>query len=160
MAKCDMFLKLDGAKSGTVKGEASDAVHSEEIEVADWSWGMSSGHAIGGAGPTAKTALSELRIVKRVDAASTALMSVMRNNEQVKKAVLTVRKAGDQPVEYLIVKIERGRITTYEVASESAIGPELTERIAIAFESIEIEYRAQDTKGGRKGGSMFSTDVR
>lgn len=160
MAKCDMFLRLDGAKTGTVKGESFDATHPEEIEVVDWSWGMSAHRDVGGGGATGRTALSELRIVKRVDTASTALMSVMRNNEPVKKAVLTVRKAGDRPIEYLIVTIERGRIVSYDIASESALGPELTERLAIVFEKIEVEYHPQDPKGGRKGGSLFVTDVR
>jgi type VI secretion system secreted protein Hcp len=156
----DMFLKLESARAGVVKGEAQDTAHGGEIDVVDWSWGMSSPQSLGSAGGALKTSLSELQIVKRVDVASTALMSVMRNNDQVKKAVLTVRKAGGNPVDFLIVTVQRGRITRYEVGSNSAEGPHLTERMSIAFEEIDVEYREQDEKGGRKGGTSFSTTVR
>src|SRR5262245_51725062 len=65
----DMFLKVESARAGAVKGEAMDSVHGGEIDVVDWSWGMSSPHALAGAGPAQRSALSELRIVKRADLA-------------------------------------------------------------------------------------------
>jgi type VI secretion system secreted protein Hcp len=160
MALVDMFLKLESARAGQVKGEANDAEHGGEIDVVDWSWGMGTSGAMGGKGDALKSALQELRIVKRVDAASTALMSVMRTNDLVKKAVLTVRKAGNKPMDYFIVTVEKGRITQYEVSSNSAMGLELTESLSIAFEKIDVEYRMQDEKGGRKGGSNFTAEVR
>jgi type VI secretion system secreted protein Hcp len=159
MALVDMFLRLESARAGPVKGEAQDAEHGGEIDVVDWSWGMDTAGGMGGKGAGLKSALKELRIVKRVDAASTGLMSVMRTNDLVKKAVLTVRKAGSRPVDYFIVTVENGRITQYEVASDSAAGVAMTERIALAFERITVEYRMQDEKGGRKGGSTFSAEV-
>ena len=93
MALRDMFLKIDGAKQGPIKGETADQRHAGEIDVVSWSWGMDSpSDAFGNA--VARTAFDQLHIVKRVDSATTALMSALRNNELIKKAVLTVRKAG------------------------------------------------------------------
>jgi type VI secretion system secreted protein Hcp len=51
----------------------------------------------GRGGATVRTALSELRFTKGTIGPRTQLMSVMRNNELIKKAVLTVRKAGAVP---------------------------------------------------------------
>ena len=119
---------------------------------------MNSSAAMAGAGGGLKTSLSELRVFKSVDAASTPLMSVMRSGELIKKAILTVRKAGGQQIDYFTLTIERGRITSYEVGAPS--GPELNEQLSIAFEKIEVQYFAQDDKGARKGGSTFSTEVR
>ena len=43
--------------------------------------------------------------------------------------------------------------------ADMRIGPVLSERLAIVFEKIEVQYYAQDDKGARKGGSMFTTQV-
>lgn len=159
MSSPDMFLLVEGQRTGAVKGESKDSVYPDQIDVVGWTWGMHSSSAIGGgAGSAAKTALSELRIRKLADTASTALMSVMRNGELIKRAVLTVRKGGGVPIDYFTVTIQQGRITSYEV--ESQAGPVLSEQLSIAFEKIEVQYFAQDQRGGRKGGSTFSTEVR
>ena len=90
----DMFLMVKGAKGGVIKGEALDSSHKGEIDVLSWSWGMHSRPALSGGGASGKAAVHELKIVKRVDSASTALMSALRTNEMIVKAVLTLRKAG------------------------------------------------------------------
>jgi type VI secretion system secreted protein Hcp len=160
MAKADMFLRLTGQKTGAVKGESDVKGHEGEIELLGWSWGMSSSGAMGGAGPAARTALSELRIDKRTDTASTQLMSVMRSNELIKEAVLTVRKAGvNPPVDYFVITILKGRITSFDIGNGAAGNPELNEKLSIAFEQIDITYAAQDDKGGKKAGSTFTAQV-
>ncbi len=161
MAKGDTFLSLDSQRAGPVKGESTDSTHAGQIDVYDWSWGMSSSTALGGGGASAKTALSELRIVKRVDNASTALMAVMRTNDPVKKAVLTVRKMGGTPFDFFKLTIERGRITSYDVGSQAQAGTELLERFSISFEKIEVEYHAQGMDGAAKpASSTFNADIR
>lgn len=137
-------------------GEVNDPGHVNEMAVEGWSWGMSTGNAMG-AGRGTRTALSELRISRLVDRGSTALMSIMRNNDGIKKAVLSVRKAsGAAPIDYFVVKIKDGRISSYEVSSS---GPELTETITLAFEKIQIDYHSQSSSGGAMGSSTFETDV-
>jgi type VI secretion system secreted protein Hcp len=159
MSLGDMFLKVDGSRSGAVKGEANDTTHAGEIDILDWSWGMRSPTAMGGAGAAGRTALDALNITKRVDCASTALMSVMRNNELIKKAVLTVRKSGNKPVEYFIVTIENARITSYDVATVAGAPHQLSEQLSFTFQKISIDYYPQDGSGSRKGGSSFNTEV-
>jgi type VI secretion system secreted protein Hcp len=155
----DMFLKVDGARSGAIKGEANDATHGGEIDVLGWSWGMRSASAMGGSGPAAKSSLELLNIVKQVDSASTALMSVMRNNDLVKKAVLSVRKSGGSPIDYFVVTIENGRITSYDVEAAGPASETLIERVSFSFQKINVEYAAQDEKGLKKGGMSFTAEV-
>jgi type VI secretion system secreted protein Hcp len=82
---------------------------------------------------------------------------VMRNNEQIKKAVLTVRKSsGGKPIDYLVITIERGRIAAFDIATAAPDSPELIERLSIAFEKIEIAYKAQDSKGAQTAASTFT----
>jgi type VI secretion system secreted protein Hcp len=129
-----------------------------EMAIREWSWGMTTGSAMGG-GRASRTALSELRIVRWVDAASTALMSVMRNNDVVKRAVLSVRKpSGGTPIDYFVVTIERGRITSYEVSSSGEPGM-LAETLSVAFEKVEVQYQRQSSTGGKQAGSTFAADV-
>ena len=159
MAQGDMFLMIQAA-TGVIKGEAQDEAqdkkHKDEIDVTDWSWGMQAKTALSGAGASPKATLNELRIVKSVDSASTALMSAMRNNEQIKKAVLTVRKAGGMPHEFFKISIQKGRITSLEVDTTSFTSTgRLTETLSLAFQKISVEYSPQGPRGFAGGGSML-----
>src|SRR3546814_7721083 len=48
---------------------------------------------------------------------TTLFRSALRNNEEIKKGVLTVRKAGKSAHEYLKITIEKGRLTSLNVRS-------------------------------------------
>lgn len=160
MAKADMFLRLEGKKTGVVKGESNAPDHLEEIEIFDWSWGMTGPQGLGGAGATARVALSEIRLSKWTDRATTALMSVMRSNEQIKSAVLSVRKAGvSPPIDYLVISIANARITSHTIGTATPGKPELVETLSIAFEEIEVKYAVQRSSGGKSAEQTFSASV-
>lgn len=158
MSKKDMFLKLDSKRGGAVKGESEDPAHPAEIVVQDFSWGMTSAVSTGFSGKESKPAQLELRIVKFVDSASTGLMSVMKTNDEVKKAVLSVRKAGGKQEDYFSITIQGGRITSLDVSSEGD-SPMLTERLSLTFNKIEVQYKSQSATGGLKGASTFQDEV-
>jgi type VI secretion system secreted protein Hcp len=157
MASGDMFLSVDGQKTGAIKGGSIDTKRTGEIDVLGFSWGMKAPSSVGGVSAKGRRTLLELRIRKGVDSASTALMSVMSTNELIKKAILTVRKAGGEQIDYFSITVERGRITSLEVGAQDS--PVLTEEFSIAFEKITVDYFGQDAKGGRKGGSSFLDEV-
>jgi len=117
-----MFLKVKGAKRGDISGEAQDQTHKNEIEVLAWSWGMQGKSSLGGGGATGKATMRELRITKRIDKSSTALMSALRTNEVIKEATLTLRKIGKTPLEYLKIKIEDGRVMAIDLDAGDAAG--------------------------------------
>lgn len=154
MAKADMFLKIEGQSTGPIKGESSAPEHPEEIEILEWSWGMSGSTGLGGSGSGVRTALSEMRFGKETDRATTQLMSVMRNNELIKKAVLTVRKAGTlPPVEFLTITLSNARLTSINLGTVTAGSPSLSEQFSMAFEQIEVRYAPQ-RKAGDKGADL------
>jgi type VI secretion system secreted protein Hcp len=160
MARSDMFLKIEGAKQGPIKGESQDTVHSEEIDVVSWSWGMQSHTSIQSGLPAGKTSIDELSVTKRADKASTAIMSSLRNNEIIKKATLTVRKAGESALEYLKITLEQARIVSYSTTGGSADGgPEVTEQIGFAFQKITVDYTPQGADGQAKGATTFQTEL-
>jgi len=98
--------------------------------------GMQGKPSLGGGGASGKSTIRELRITKRVDRASTALMSALRNNEEIKQATLTIRKIGTQglKMECLTIKIESGRLMSLEIEAGDAFNaPALLERVSFSF---------------------------
>jgi type VI secretion system secreted protein Hcp len=153
----DMFLMVKGAKHGLIKGESPDSQHKDEIEVLSWSWGMQAKPSIGGGTASGKATINDLRIVKRVDAASTALMQALRTNEPIQKAVLTLRKAGKSQLEYLKITIEQGRVTSLIIdAGDTSGSAEIFEKVGFSFNKIDVEYVPQGKDGKPQGGMLFS----
>src|ERR1700704_452981 len=96
----DMFMKI-----ATVDGESKDSKHKKDIDVLGWSWGMSnsgSAHVGGGAG-AGKVNVQDLSFTKWVDLSSAPLMLAVANGKHISKATLVVRKAGENPLEYLTI---------------------------------------------------------
>ncbi len=152
----DMFLSIKGAKSGAIKGESQDTAHPDEIEVLSWSWGMQGRANLGGGTARGKATINDLRIVKRVDSASTALMAALRSNEVIIKAVLTLRKSGAGPLEFLKITIEQGRVTGLTIeAGDKSGSPDLFEELTFTFNKISVEYTPQGKEGLGKGSMMF-----
>jgi type VI secretion system secreted protein Hcp len=154
----DIFLSVKGAKSGVIKGESQDAQHAKEIDVVSWSWGMEAKASLGGGTARGKATIRELKIVKKVDSASTPLMAALRSNEIITKAVLTQRKAGKTQLEFLKITIEQGRVTELTIeAGDEESSPDLFEYVSFSFNKISVEYVPQG-KDGAAMGSMLFTD--
>ena len=155
----DMFFKVKGAKHGPINGEAQDSAHKGEIEVLSWSWGMQGKVSLGGGGATGKATMRELRIVKKVDKASTALMSALRTNEVIKEGILTLRKTGGQKLEYMKITIKDGRVIALDVeAGDPSGGSTLLERVSFTFNKISIEYTPQGGDGQPLGTTVFEDE--
>jgi type VI secretion system secreted protein Hcp len=147
-----MFLKMHG-----VTGEASDTEHKGEIDVVSWSWGMRANTSLATGQATARSTITELQIVKRVDQSSPTLMNFLRANKVVSQALLVVRKAGKTPLEYFRIELENVRVTSIQAESESA---ELVERVSLGFSKVKVSYTPQDSLGARGGGAnVFEADA-
>jgi type VI secretion system secreted protein Hcp len=154
----DMFLMVKGASHGLIKGEAQDDKHKGEIEVLSWSWGIQ-GRASPTGGATGKAVMYDLKIIKKIDSASTALMSALRTNEVIQKAVLTLRKAGKSQVEYLKVTIENGRVISLTIDSAEPLGgSNMIEQVSFSFNKIEVDYVPQGKDGLPQGGMSFQDE--
>ncbi len=139
----DMFIKI-----GDIKGEAQDKAHKGEIDVLAWSWGMSnsgSAHMGGGAG-SGKVNVNDLSFTKYVDSASPALMLACCNGKHYPEALLTVRKAGEKPVEYIKIKISEVLVTSLSTGGSGG-EDRLTENVTLNFSKVHVDYTPQDAKG-------------
>jgi|RhiMethySRZTD1v2_1073278.scaffolds.fasta_scaffold303342_2 type VI secretion system secreted protein Hcp len=157
MAHVDMFLKVQTARQGVIKGESKDLTHGQEIDVINWSWGLRAHTDMSGIGASAKADIDELEIIKHVDSASTALMAAVRNNDPIKTATLTIRKAGGgKALEYVKITVEDARVTLLHVESEEEA---LIERLKIAFKKVSVEYVPQAADGSAMGSMSFETEI-
>jgi type VI secretion system secreted protein Hcp len=139
----DMFIKI-----GDVKGEAQDHKHKDEIDVLAWSWGMSnagSAHVGGGAG-AGKVNVNDLSFTKYIDRSSPALMQACCSGKHYDEALLTVRKAGDKPVEYIKIKLSELLVTSVSTGGSGG-EDRLTENITLNFAKVHVDYTPQDAKG-------------
>ena len=151
----DMFMKIDG-----IKGESGDDKHKEEIDVLSWSFGLSqSGSAHMGSGAGAgKVNVNDLSFTKYIDKSSPDLYLSCCNGKHLKDAKLTVRKAGENPLEYLIVTMEDVIISS--VAPGGSGGEDrLMEQVSLNFARFKVDYAEQDSKGGAGAKPKMGWDV-
>jgi type VI secretion system secreted protein Hcp len=151
----DMFFKM-----APLKGESRDAKHKGEIDVLAWSWGASnsgSAHVGGGAG-SGKVNVQDLSFTKFIDTSSPDLMLACCNGKHFAEGLLTVRKAGETPLEYL--KITLGDILVTSVSTGGSGGEDrLTENVTLNFAKVKVHYTAQTEKGGAGDQLQMGWDV-
>ncbi|MFP5481708.1 MAG: Hcp family type VI secretion system effector, partial [Gammaproteobacteria bacterium] len=99
----DMFLKIKG-----VDGESVDSVHAKEIDIAAWSWGMSQSGTthVGRGGGAGKVSVQDISFTKYIDKATPNLIKACCNGKHFDEAILTVRKAGEKPLEYVVLTMK------------------------------------------------------
>jgi type VI secretion system secreted protein Hcp len=151
----DMFLLLDG-----VKGESADKSHKGEIDVLAWSWGLSNTGTFhhGEGGGAGKANFQDISITKYIDKSSADLHYSCASGKHLPKAKLTIRKAGENPLEYLTYDFEN--ILVSAVSSGGSGGEErLTENVTLNFAKVKMEYWTQGVKGAKGENGNFSWDI-
>jgi type VI secretion system secreted protein Hcp len=144
-AAMDMFLDIAG-----IPGESIDPVHTNQVDVLAWSWGMSNS---GGSGGTGKANFQDLNVTKYVDKASPLLMLHCANGAILSKATLYVRKAGVIPIEY--IKLQLTNILVTSVSTGGSGGEDkLTENVSLNFAKLQLDY--VPTKPDGSAGTAFS----
>jgi type VI secretion system secreted protein Hcp len=150
------------ARIGTIKGDSQDARHKDEIEVLAWSWSVSQsgtpspGGAGGGAG---KATFQDFTFTHHVDRASPLLMSACAKGEHLKEAVITVRRTGKGPQEYLVIKMTDVRVTSVST-SVSVEGDGAVEGVGLTFAKVDLEYKPQKPDGSLDVGVHFTYDLK
>lgn len=151
----DMFMKI-----GALKGESRDKVHKGEIDVLAWSWGMSnSGTAhVGGGMGAGKANIQDLSFTKYLDKSTPELMLAACNGKHFPEARLVVRKAGEKPLEYLIITMSDVLVTS--VSTGGSGGEErLTENVSLNFAKVQVEYTEQTATGAAGEKPKMNWDI-
>ena len=139
----DMFLKLDG-----IKGESKDHKHKDEIHIESFSWGMSQtgSFSSAGGGGAGKVNVHDISVTKLVDKSSPVLMLHICNGKHIKEGLITVRKAGEKPLEYLKIKLTDILVSSLQEAGHGG-GDLLTENLSLNFAKFQVDYIEQKPDG-------------
>ncbi len=153
----DIFLKING-----IDGESQDSSHKNEIEVLAWDWSIeqqSNMHA-GSGGGAGKATVSDLSFEHFIDRASPNLMKYCLTGKHINEAVLVVRKAGGNPLEYL--KLSMSDVIVTKVAPMGSVDDEvrMREKVALSFSKVKQEYVVQNAQGGSGGAVTAGYDIK
>ncbi len=153
----DIFLKIDG-----IDGESQDSSHKNEIEVLAWDWDISQQSTMhaGSGGGAGKATVSDLSFEHFIDRASPNLMKYCLTGKHIDQAVLVVRKAGGNPLEYL--KLTMSDVIVTKVAPKGSVDDEvrMREQVALSFSRIKQEYVVQNAQGGSGGAVTAGYDIK
>lgn len=152
---CDMFLKLDG-----INGESADKEHGEEIDVLAWSWGMAQSGTThsGTGGGSGKVSVQDISLTKWVDRSSPTLVQYCCKGTHITEGLLTVRKAGDTPLEY--IKLEMKDIIVTSVSTGGSGGEDrLTENVTLNFAEFQMTYTPQEATGAAGTAVEFGFNI-
>ncbi len=140
----DIFLKLDG-----IDGESVDKAHKGEIEVLSYNWGLAQqgSTGAGGGGGAGKAVFDELRFVARLQKSSPKLFAACATGKHVKTGVLSVRKAGAKPVEFLKITLSDILVSSFEHLAPGEESGGALEEVGLRFAKIKIEYTEQSKTG-------------
>ncbi len=134
----DMFLKIDG-----VDGESSDDKHRNEVALLSFSWGeaqITPAGGSGGGGGAGKVAMQDFHFTMLLNKASPRLFLACAKGEHFKTAVLTLRRAGAPPTDFLRWQLSDVLVSGYQTAGELAGGALPTDHVSLGFGKIELEY--------------------
>lgn len=139
MAAVDAFLAMTG-----VKGESTAVGHEGEMDILSWSWGASTGTARTRRGVLPAACIQDLNLMKVIDSASPELILNSVTGEVAPEAILTMRKAGEKPLEFLTLKMTNVTVVSYQISGSSEIP---VENFVLHFATLKGEYRRQKPDG-------------
>lgn len=123
----DCFLKIDG-----IQGESTDKQHPGEIQIESWSFGETNpvSPATGGGNGVGKMHMQDFHFVTKVDKAGPLLFLACATGKHIPSAVLTCRRAGGAPLDFLRLTLNDLLVSSYSTSSSA--GSE-TARMALTF---------------------------
>lgn len=146
----DAFLKL-----GDIKGESVADGHAGEVDVLSFSWGVTQTGTThrGTGGGAGKCSVQDMAFTKYVDSSSPTIFLNCCVGKHFPEATLTVRKAGEKPLDYLVIKLTDLIITSVQIGGSTG-GDEVTESFTVNFGGFEYMVQPQGKKGEKKGGAI------
>lgn len=145
-----------------IPGESQKKGHEDQMDVLSYQLGVvqtgsfQTGGPGGGAG---KAEFHDISIVKYVDKATAKLFEACAAGTHFGKATLTVRKAGDKPLEYLKIEMQDLMISSQTINGASG-NDQVVESITMNAAVIKQNYIEQDAKGGAGKTVAAGFDIR
>ena len=147
-------------KIGKIQGESVVTKHEKEIDVLEWSWGLTqsaSAHVATGAG-SGSADVRDLTIKKYIDAASPTLLQECFYGHDHKEAILTVLKVGGKTAIEMVKMTMAGTVFISSVSTgHPTPNDRYTETVTLNFAKVKFEYTGQNadqSKGSTVAGEF------
>jgi type VI secretion system secreted protein Hcp len=147
-------------KIGKIQGESLVTKHEKEIDVLEWSWGLTqsaSAHVATGAG-SGSADVRDLTIKKYVDSATPTLLQECFYGHDHKDATLTVLKAGGKTAIEMVKMTMSGTVFISSVNTGYPTPDDrYTETVTLNFAKVKFEYTGQNadqSKGATVAGEF------
>lgn len=141
----DIHLKIEG-----IDGESQNSYHPNEIDVLNWSWGLTqsgTSHLGPGAG-SGKVNVNDMHFSKYVDKSTANLIKSACLGTHIASATLTVSKAGgDAPVDYVKIDFKEVLVSSYSTGGSADGLDRVVEQISFNFAQFVFTYTPQDETG-------------
>ena len=150
----NFYLKLDN-----IDGESRDDVHKKEIEILDFTFGVSNtGSRHGGSGGgTGQAHVQDIGFTKYADKSSPILMKYCVLHTDIPNGKITCYKAaGEQRVKYLVIELKEVLITSYQTGGGDGIAMESG---TLNFAEIKYVYSEQKTDQAAGGPVEFAYNI-
>src|SRR5271165_3682196 len=156
MAAVDYFLKLEG-----IDGESQDDKHKNEIQVSSFSHGVTNAGTGGvnlgsGAG---RSNVQDFQFTKFADSSSPNLFIACCTGKHIPTATITIRRAGENPQEYLVFKLTEVLVSSYQTGGHGG-GDIAQESFSLNFSKIEFKYTPQNADGTAGGAITKTYDIK
>jgi len=153
-AAIDMFLKIDG-----IEGESTDEAHRGEIDVLQWSWGLSqSSPSHGGGQGSSKVNIQEMSITKSTDTTTSDLMQSCCTGNSIGDVTLEICSSVGAKICYFKMEMESVLISSMSIGGnhEEEV---LSETITLNFDKVEFTYIPHDLDTGMQTGEELKWNI-
>jgi type VI secretion system secreted protein Hcp len=152
-----MYLTVRTKRAGEIKGEVVSPGHENAVEVHGFEFGVAASSGIGSGQATARRQYKNLVVLKRLDSSSTALLSALATNDEVKELKLSMRKPGGGQEYFFMITLAGARVVGVDLDVDEK--GQTFERASFAFTQIDVEYRVQGKSGVMGGSSTFTDEI-
>jgi type VI secretion system secreted protein Hcp len=139
----DITLNLKG-----IDGESKKKGYENQIDIYDFKFGVSQSASSSegmGAG-SAKSDCKDLVVTKLIDKSTPIIFLYSALGTPIPEATMTVRKAGGQALDYLVVTL-KDVIVTNVATGGKAEDERVREEVSFSYAKISIQYKAQNADG-------------
>ncbi|WP_034943891.1 Hcp family type VI secretion system effector [Erwinia oleae] len=147
----DSFIKLNG-----IHGNSQDERHKGAIDMLWWRWGVHNSSKNGHCG---RFTVNDLVFDHYTDTASPALLRYCASGKHLSEAVITLRKPGNPPLEYIRIVLQDIIITrVHTVCYNTMRAPR--EKVGLSFSQFRLDYRLHNSADLAAGTASMGYDIK
>jgi type VI secretion system secreted protein Hcp len=149
----NMFLALTN-----IHGESRDHAHEGEIEIHEWTWGVTNKapFRLEASEAAKQTEIGHVTVTKMFDKASVTLMNYCAQGRKIAEGTITCRKNdGEKQVEFLKIKLIDVKIQSVQWPGKGEELRGIPETVELAFFKFHVMYATQIQDGSLGGRNDF-----